>query len=133
VRSFLEYTTQCFWAYFAAKTPDPSPAPVLAFAQQNRNPARPSGPRPTTYLLNLLKQEKTGQAMRDIKTRSEADRYFTFPKLEETAKNVAAMLKRAGLEDVEIGNPPADGLSQGGWWTMPLAWDVKTGTLEILD
>ena len=50
-----------------------------------------------------------------------------------TAKNVAAIMKRAGLEDVEIGNPPADGVSQGGFWTMPLAWDVKVGTLEILD
>ncbi len=34
---------------------------------------------------------------------------------------------------MEIGNPPADGVSQGGFWTMPMAWDVKTGTLEILD
>src|SRR6185503_13537749 len=63
----------------------------------------------------------------------ETDRWFNFPKFEETAKNVAAIMKRAGLEDVEIGNPPADGVTQGGFWTMPLAWDIKTGTLEILD
>jgi hypothetical protein len=42
-------------------------------------------------------------------------------------------MRRAGLQDVEIGNPPADGVTQGGFWTMPLAWDVKTGTLEIID
>src|SRR5882724_3579099 len=107
---------------------------VLAFGQTNRNLPRPSGPGAATQLLNLLKQEvKPDQAMKDIRTIWEVDRYFTFPKFEETAKNVAAMMKRAGLEDVEIGNPPADGVSQGGWWTMPLAWDVKTGTLEILD
>ena len=63
----------------------------------------------------------------------ETDRWFTFPKFEETAKNVAAIMRRAGLEDVEIGNPPADGVTQGGFWTMPLAWDIKTGTLEIVD
>jgi len=42
-------------------------------------------------------------------------------------------MKRVGLQDVEIGNPPADGVTQGGFWTMPLAWDVTVGTLEILD
>ena len=71
--------------------------------------------------------------MRDVDTIWQTDRWFTFPKFEETAKNVAAIMRRAGLEDVEIGNPPADGVSQGGFWTMPMAWDVKTGTLEILD
>lgn len=73
------------------------------------------------------------QALRDVRTIWETDRFFTFPKFEETAKNVAAIMKRAGLEDVEIGSPPADGVTQGGYWTMPLAWDVKVGTLEILD
>ena len=63
----------------------------------------------------------------------ETDRWFTFPKFEETAKNVAAIMRRAGLEDVEIGSPPADGVTQGGFWTMPLAWDVKVGTLEIVE
>ena len=43
----------------------------------------------------------------------ETDRWFTFPKFEETAKNVAAIMRRAGLEDVEIGNPPADGVIAG--------------------
>jgi len=110
-------------------------AGVLAFGQPNRNNnARPSGPGAATHLLNLLKQEvKPNQTMQDIKTIWETDRYFTFPKFEETARNVAAMMKRAGMEDVEIGNPPADGVTQGGWWTLPLAWDIKTGTLEIVD
>ena len=29
--------------------------------------------------------------------------------------------------------PPANGKTQGGFWTLPLAWDVRVGTLEILD
>lgn len=63
----------------------------------------------------------------------ETDRWFTFPKFEETAQNVAAMMRRAGLENVEIVNPPADGVTQYGYWTMPLAWDVKQATLEIVE
>src|SRR5262245_46174368 len=95
--------------------------------------ARPT-PSPITKLLDSLRNATDpDQALRDVRTMWETDRYFTFPKFEETAKNVAAMMKRAGLEDVEIGNPPADGVTQGGFWTMPLAWDVKIGTLEILD
>ena len=93
-----------------------------------------SGPSPVSKLLKLLKDETTSeQAVRDVRTIWETDRWFTFPKFEETAKNVAAIMRRAGLEDVEIGNPPADGVTQGGFWTLPLAWDVKVGTLEILD
>jgi hypothetical protein len=87
-----------------------------------------------THLLGMLREETNpDQAMRDVRTIWETDRWFTFPKFEETAKNVAAMMRRAGLEDVEIGSPPADGVSQGGFWTMPLAWDVKVGTLEIVE
>src|SRR5215471_15892396 len=87
----------------------------------------------TSLLQTLIAAVESDQAMRDVQTIWETDRWFTFPKFEETAKNVAGIMRRAGLEDVEIGNPPADGVSQGGFWTMPMAWDVKTGTLEILD
>jgi Peptidase family M28 len=96
--------------------------------------ARPSTPSPVSRLLQTLREETNpNQAVRDVDTIWQTDRWFTFPKFEETARNVAAIMRRAGLEDVEIGNPPADGVTQGGFWTMPLAWDVKTGTLEILD
>jgi hypothetical protein len=89
---------------------------------------------PASALLQLLRNEtKTDQAMADVRAIWETDRWFTFPKFEETAKNVAGMMRRAGLEDVEIVNPPADGVTQAGYWTMPMAWDVKTGTLEIVE
>jgi len=73
------------------------------------------------------------QAVRDVQTIWDTDRWFTFPKFEQTAEHVAAIMRRAGLEDVEVGRPPADGVTQGGFWTMPLAWDVKVGTLEIVE
>jgi hypothetical protein len=105
---------------------------ITALPAQNRQPA--PMPSPVSKLLQTLRQETTpDRAVRDVQTIWETDRWFTFPKFQETAKNVAAIMRRAGLEDVEIGNPPADGVTQGGFWTMPLAWDIKVGTLEILD
>ena len=99
-----------------------------------RGAGRGAASSPVSDLLGTLRAETTpDQATRDVSTIWETDRWFTFPKFEETAKNVAAIMRRAGLEDVEIGSPPADGVTQGGFWTMPMAWDVKTGTLEILD
>jgi hypothetical protein len=89
---------------------------------------------PASALLAMLRDEvDADRAMRDVRAIWETDRWFTFPKFEETAQNVAAMMRRAGLEDVEVGRPPADGMTQGGFWTLPLAWDVKVGTLEIVE
>jgi hypothetical protein len=102
---------------------------------QNRSAIRPTAvPGPATPLLNLLKKEvNPEQSMKDVRTIWETDRWGTFPKFEETAKNVAAIMRRAGLEDVEIVNAPADGVKQSGFWTTPMAWDVKAGTLEIVE
>ena len=101
----------------------------------SRSAIRPTAvPGPASRLLQLLREEtKPDLAVADVRTIWETDRWFTFPKFEETAKNVAAIMRRAGLEDVEIVNPPADGKTQAGFWTMPMAWDVKTGTLEIVE
>ncbi len=89
---------------------------------------------PLSSLLALLRTETNpDQAVKDVNTIWETDRWFTFPKFEETATNVAAIMRRAGLEDAEIGRPPADGVTQGGFWTLPLAWDVTVGTLEIVE
>jgi hypothetical protein len=89
---------------------------------------------PLSSLLALLRTETNpAQAVKDVITIWNTDRWFTFPKFEETAANVADIMRRAGLEDVEIGRPPADGVTQGGFWTLPLAWDVKVGTLEIVE
>src|SRR6516164_3235158 len=69
-------------------------------------------------LLRALREEtNSDQAMRDVRAIWETDRWFTFPKFEETAKNVAEIMRRVGLENVEIGSVPADGVTQGGFWT----------------
>ena len=50
------------------------------------------------------------------------DRYFDFARFQETAKNVGEMMRQAGLDDVQIGQGPADGVTQNGFWTQPIAW-----------
>src|SRR5215467_2587186 len=105
-----------------------------SFAMWGQNTRTPAPDTVVSRLLRTLREEtNSDQAMRDVRAIWETDRWFTFPKFEETAKNVAGIMRRAGLEDVEIGSPPADGVTQGGYWTMPLAWDVKVGTLEIVE
>jgi hypothetical protein len=61
------------------------------------------------------------------------DRWFNFPKFQETAEYLKGALTGIGLRNVEMISPPADGVTQVGWWTMPLAWDVKQATLEIVE
>jgi len=62
----------------------------------------------------------------------ETDRWFDFAHFQETAKTVAQIMREAGLDDVQIGYAPADGVTQAGFWTEPLAWDAHVGTLEIV-
>ncbi|HJZ98406.1 MAG TPA: M28 family peptidase [Candidatus Solibacter sp.] len=108
-------------------------AVLAAQSTGGRGRATPASSPVTSLLQTLLTAVDSDQAGRDVRTIWETDRWFTFPKFEETARNVAAIMRRAGLEDVEIGNVPADGVTQGGFWTEPLAWDVHTGTLEIVE
>jgi hypothetical protein len=61
------------------------------------------------------------------------DRWFTFPKFAESAEYVKRTMTGIGLEQVEMLGAPADGTSQFGYWTEPLAWDVKEARLEIID
>src|SRR5262247_2390458 len=78
-----------------------------ALAQGGRGGRGGTPTSPVSNLVTLLRTETVpDQAMKDVKAIWETDRWFTFPKFEETAANVAAMMRRAGLEDVEIGKPP---------------------------
>ncbi|PYV17621.1 MAG: hypothetical protein DMG21_07805 [Acidobacteria bacterium] len=61
------------------------------------------------------------------------DRWFTFPKFQETAEYVRQTMGEIGLKNVELLGAPADGVTQVGFWTEPLAWDAKPARLEILD
>ena len=77
-----------------------------------------------------LRSQEAMQYMREVWS---TDRLFTFPAFEKTAGHVAATMKQIGLSDVEVLSAPADGVTQYGFWTMPLAWDAKQARLEIVE
>src|SRR2546427_483190 len=83
---------------------------------------------PDTHLEALIRQVrsevKPDQAMQYMRHVYATDRWFTFPKFQETAEYLARTMKEIGLQEVQVLGAPADGVSQFGYWTMPLAWDV---------
>ena len=87
---------------------------------------------PVAPLAKAIRQ--TANVQRAVDTVSKVystDRWFTFPKFEETALYLKSRLEESGLTDVEIDGASADGHTQAGFWTMPLAWDVKAARLEV--
>src|ERR1044071_869790 len=76
---------------------------------------------------------RSDDAMRFMRDVYSSDRYFTFPRFHATAEYLEKAMRQAGFSSVELIETPADGVSQVGYWTMPLAWDVKSARLEILD
>ncbi|MEK7406746.1 MAG: M28 family peptidase [Acidobacteriota bacterium] len=76
---------------------------------------------------------KPEQAMEYMRRIYATERWFTFPKMEETARYLERTMREIGLKDVEVVPAPADGVSQFGYWTMPLAWDVKRARLEMVE
>ena len=113
---------------FAAPTPA-----ALASAANAARVRGPLTPSPVTGLLQLLLANvNSTEAMTNMQAMWATDRYFNFAKFQETAKNVAEMMRQAGLDDVQIGQGPADGVTQAGFWTEPIAWDAHSATLEIV-
>jgi Peptidase family M28 len=81
-------------------------------------------------IQSAVKPERAMATMRSIYA---TDRWFTFPKFEQTVQYLGQRLSEGGLSNIEILGAPADGKSQFGYWTMPLAWDVKSARLEVLE
>jgi len=113
-----------------------APTSPAVFARGHGFPGRSRGPQgasPVTNLLTLLYENvNSAEAMADVRRMWENDRWFDFAHFQETAKNVADIMRQAGLDDVQIGYAPADGVTQAGFWTEPIAWDAHVGTLEIV-
>ena len=81
----------------------------------------------------IRKDWKSDHAMKVLNRVYSTDRFFTFPKFEATARFLSEEMRRARLDRVEVVNAPADGETQIGFWTMPLAWDASAAKLELLD
>ena len=103
---------------------------LIVFMAQAQPPANPTLP----VLLDKLQTEwNIEQAIAVMHRVYSTDRYFTFPKFAETAQYLNSTMHEIGLTKVETVNAPADGKTQVGFWTEPLAWDVKSATLELLN
>src|SRR6266851_4470796 len=83
-------------------------------------------------LVHAIREEVHPQdAMERLRRVYSTDRWFTFPKFQQTAEYLKSAMTEIGLQQVEILAAPADGVSQVGFWTMPMAWDAKRARLEI--
>ena len=67
---------------------------------------------------------KPAEAMEYMRRVYATDRWFSFSKFQETAGYLQQAMTSAGLRNVEILSAPADGVTQVGYWTEPMAWDV---------
>jgi len=97
--------------------------------------APPAGPATELHALiqNVRADVLPEQAMEYMRSIYSTDRWFNFAKFQETTDYLKLQMQKMGLQQVEIGTPPADGVTQFGFWTMPMAWDVKEATLEIVE
>ncbi|MGH9721985.1 MAG: M28 family peptidase, partial [Bryobacteraceae bacterium] len=84
-----------------------------------------------SWIGAVRREVRTQDAMKRVRDIYSTDRWFTFPKFQETADYLKRTMEAIGLERVEIVHAPADGKSQFGFWTMPMAWDARAATLEI--
>jgi hypothetical protein len=71
------------------------------------------------------------QALETVKLVYANDRWFTFPKFQQTVGELRTLLERNGAAQVEVGALRADGVTKAGFWTAPLAWDVASASLEM--
>ena len=91
-----------------------------------------AAPDMSARIDTVEKELRIQEAMTWMKEVYSTDRWFTFPKFQETAEYLKRTLEGIGLERVEIVSVPADGKGQFGFWTMPMAWDAKSATLEVI-
>jgi hypothetical protein len=101
---------------------------LLSFAQT----VRPD-PQLQKIVQEISAQVSASEAMDFVAQLHSIDRWGDFSRYEQSARFLQKKMTDLGLRDVEFLSAPADGVSQFGWWTMPLAWDVKKATLELVE
>lgn len=96
-------------------------------------PAHAGNENPLPKVIDLVRKDADAQrALETARLVYSTDRWFTFPKFEQTATALKQRLEQGGLSDVEIEGAVADGKTQAGFWTMPLAWDAAQARLELI-
>jgi len=112
----------------------PIKALVIVFLPLAWAGALAAAPVDLAQLVEAIRAEiEPRQAMDFMQQVYSTDRWFTYPKFQETAEFLKKTMEEIGLKNVELLGAPADGTTQAGFWTMPLAWDAKSARLEIVD
>ena len=118
-------------AYYAAKVRETTASWLIALVIAA---SLPSSANPVSSLVQTVgKGVDADRAMETMRRVYDTDHFFTFPKFEETAVYLKQRLQESGLTQVEIGGATADGKTQAGFWTEPLAWNVKEARLEVIE
>jgi len=105
------------------------PRALLLFALPICLAAQPGVEEVLDQVRSGVKPEQAMDYMRRVYS---TDRWFTFPKFQQTAGYLKQAMTAAGLQRVELLGAPADGVTQVGYWTEPMAWDVKQARLELI-
>ena len=74
-----------------------------------------------SYMLDVVKQIHAH------------DRWFSDSEGKKTTDLVEKLMRDLGMQQVETLRFPSDGVIDHGGWVMPLCWDARSGTLELLE
>ena len=97
------------------------------------NPSWAADASPVAALSEKILGAVDGKrALETVRLVYASDREFTFPAFERTKDILRQLLEKDGLSEIEIGAAPADGHTQAGFWTMPLAWNAASATLDVI-
>ena len=99
------------------------------------SPAQTARPDPQLQKIvqEIDAQVSASEALDFVAQLHSIDRWSDFSRYAQSAQFLQKKMTEFGLRNVEFLSAPADGVSQFGWWTMPLAWDVNKATLELVE
>src|ERR1700722_4477884 len=106
---------------------------LAAVALMPGNAQQAASPELNALIETIRTEVHPQDAMERMRRIYSTDRWFTFSKFQQTADYLQSAMTGMGLDHIEMLAAPADGGRQFGFWTEPMAWDVKQAKLEIIE
>jgi hypothetical protein len=86
------------------------------------------------HFIDSIQRSVSGERARDYTLRLwQYEKWYTSPMQKKAAAEAVAIMRERSLDNAEIVNTPADGVTRYGSWTNPIGWDVGEATLEIVE